>query len=137
MIIDSNPLAIFKAMRDKDKNGNELWQYVTDKQKQDHFFLFNRYFSKMFPERSQLLNDKMTDKITGMELIRHTLKDITYPKWFWSKSDKKEKSEDITDKEVDLLLSKFEIKFEDIQILLKFYPDIVKEELKYIKEANK
>jgi hypothetical protein len=137
MIIESNPLAIFKAMRDKDKDGKELWQYVTDKQKEDFFFLFNRYYSKMYPERSQLLNDKMIDKISGMELIRFTLKDGTYPKWFWSKSEKKEKNEDYTDKELELLMSKFNIKFEELLFLINFYPDNVKEELKYIKETNK
>jgi hypothetical protein len=137
MIIDNNPLAIFKAMRDKDKHGNDLWIWVTDSQKEQFFFLFNRYYSKKFPQRSQLLNDKLTDKVSGMELIRHTLKDGPYPGWIWSKSEKKEKTDEYTDKEINLLMSSYNIKFEELMFLINFYPQTVKEELKYLKEANK
>ena len=137
MIIENNPLAIFKSMRDKDKLGNDLWMYVTDKQKEDHFFLFNRYYSKKYPERSQFLNDKNVDKVLGMELIRETFKNIPYPSWFWSKKEKEKTKSEYSDKDIDLLLSKFNLKFEELNLLILYYPDAVKEELKYLKDASK
>ena len=36
-----------------DKN---KWKDITDEDKEKFFFIFNRYFSKKYPEKSQLLN---------------------------------------------------------------------------------
>ena len=128
----TNPLDMFKAMRDKDPEGRELWQFVTDEQKELYFFIFNRYFSKKFPEKSQLLNDKSINKVASMELIRQYLIVNPYPSWFWSKSKKTEKIKGYSDKEINLLMSKFDIKFEELEFLIYYYPDEVKEELKYL-----
>ena len=116
---------------------NEEWNKITDEEKSEYFFIFNRYYSKMFPERSQLLNDKEVDKVFGMNLIRETLKSGTYPGWFWSKKEKEKEKSEYSDKDIDLLLSKFNLKFEELSMLIKFYPDTVKEELKYIKDGQK
>ena len=39
------------------------WVNVPDEEKESCFFIFNRYFAKKFPEKSQLLNLKSIDKI--------------------------------------------------------------------------
>ena len=72
----TNPLDMFKAMRDKDPEGRELWQFVTDEQKELYFFIFNRYFSKKFPEKSQLLNDKSINKFNSKSLSILVLEQI-------------------------------------------------------------
>jgi hypothetical protein len=43
----------------KDKSN---WIKVTDEEKSAYFFIFNRYFSKKYPDFSQLLNSKEIDK---------------------------------------------------------------------------
>lgn len=132
MKIDNNFLAISKCMfQDRNK-----WIYVTDDQKSEFFFIFNRYFSKKYPEFSQKLNNKNQDKVIGMDLWFHFMKDKPYPKWFWSKSTKSEKN-NISDNDIDLICKKFNIKIDEIDFLLKFYEKEVKDELKYIKESNK
>jgi len=133
MIIDNNVLAISKCMFQERKN----WKFVTDEQKELFFFIFNRYFSKKYPQLSQLLNDKTTDKVAGMDLWFHFMEDKPYPKWFWSKSEKSKDDSLFTEKEVNSLLSRFDIKKEELYLLIKYHLDDVKEELKYIKDGEK
>jgi len=133
MIIDNNVLAVSKCMFQERKN----WKFVTDEQKEIFFFIFNRYFSKEFPYLAQLLNDKTTDKVAGMDLWFHFMEGKPYPRWFWSKGEKSKGDSLFTEKEYDCLLSKFDIKKEELDILIKYHLDDVKEELKYIKDGEK
>jgi hypothetical protein len=133
MIIDNNVLAISKCMFQERKN----WKFVTDEQKDLFFFIINRYFSKQYPYLAQLLNDKTTDKVAGMDLWFHFMEDKPYPKWFWSKSEKSKDDSLFTEKEVNSLLSRFDIKKEELDLLIKYHLDDVKEELKYIKDGEK
>jgi hypothetical protein len=59
-----------------------------------------------------------------------------YPNWFWSKSEKGEKSE-IIDKDYKLLLQKLKIKDIDLDYLIEHHIDFIKEELKYYKQIEK
>ena len=133
MIIDNNVLEISKCMFQERKN----WKFVTDEQKESHFFIFNRYFSKKYSYLAQLLNDKTTDKVTGMDLWFHFMEDKPYPKWFWSKSEKSKDDSPFTEKEVNSLLNKFDIEKEELDLLIKYHLNDVKEELKYIKDEEK
>ena len=64
------------------------------------------------------------------------MSDKPYPKWFWSKSEKVEKS-DITEKEYKLLLLNLKIKDIDLDYLIKHQIEFIKEELKYYKDLDK
>jgi hypothetical protein len=77
---------VFKAMM---RRGS--WDKITVEEKEKNFFIFNRYFSKMYPEQAQLLNLKNIDKVVGMELWYQFMKTEPYPDWFWSKSEKSDK----------------------------------------------
>jgi hypothetical protein len=118
--------------RDRNK-----WKDITDEDKQKFFFIFNRYFSKKFPDKSKLLNDKLINTISAMDLWFLFMQDKSYPKWFWSKSNSSKTKPDISDKEISYLLQEHDLKREDLEILMKFYPDIVKEEVKYYRDAQK
>jgi hypothetical protein len=39
------------------------WVNISDEDKEKFFFIFNRYFAKKYPEKSQLLNLKVIDKV--------------------------------------------------------------------------
>jgi len=133
MIIDNNVLAISKCMFQERNN----WKFVTDEQKESLFFIFNRYFSKQYTYLAQLLNDKTTDKVAGMDLWFYFMEGKPYPKWFWSKSEKSKDDSLFTEKEANSLLNKFDIKQEELDLLIKYHLDDVKEELKYIKDGEK
>lgn len=116
-----------------DKN---KWKDITDEDKEKFFFIFNRYFSKKYPEKSQLLNLKNVDKVSAFNLWFNYMIDKPYPKWFWSKSEKLEKSE-ISEKDYKLLLTNLKIKESDLDFLIDNHIDFIKEELKYFKNLQK
>jgi hypothetical protein len=111
------------------------WGKITDDDKEKLFFIFNRYFSKKYPEKSHLLNMKTTNKSDGMDLWFHFMKGKPYPQWFWSKSptDKPE----IPEKDFKLLMIRLKLKDSDITYLVNNFPDFIKEELKYYKQLDK
>lgn len=133
MEIEDNLLSISNVLFKNRDN----WKYVTEQQKEKWFFIFNRYFSKKYPNISQLLNDKLQDKIAGMDLWFYFMANQPYPKWFWSKSEKEKDKSELTDKEIKELLFNFQITRDELQVLINWYPDLIKEELKYYKDVSK
>ena len=131
MIIENNLLAVTNAMfRDK-KN----WNWVSDNQKNDFFFIINRLLAKRFSEKAQLLNLKSIDKVSGLDLWYHFMKDKPYPSWIWSKSEKEKGP--VADSDYKLLLSKLKIKDIDLDHLIENNFDFIKEELNYFKKLEK
>src|ERR1022692_3991533 len=104
------------------------WEKITDEDKIKFFFIVNRYMSKKYIDKSQLLNLKTVDKVSAMDLWFHFVEDQPYPKWFWSKSDKGEKPT-ISEKDFNLLLIKLRVKKEDLDYLIDKHFDFIKEEL--------
>lgn len=112
------------------------WSKISNEDKEKFFFIFNRYFSKKYPDKSKLLNNKTINKVSAMDTWYLFMLDKPYPKWFWSKSEKKAKYE-IEESEINYLLEEHSIKSSDLEILMKYYPDIVKEEIKYFRDVRK
>ncbi len=112
------------------------WSDISDEDKELSFFIFNRYFSKKYPEKAQLLNLKTIDKSTAMDLWYQFFRNKPYPTWLWSKSDTKEKSI-LSDNDYKLLLEKLKIKDLDLDYLIENHIDFVKDELKYYKSLQK
>lgn len=118
----------------KDKKN---WENITNDEKEKFFFIFNRYFSKKYPEKSQLLNDKLINKVAALDTWYLFMLNIPYPKWFWSKSESSKTKPEINEDEITQLMIELDLKREDIEILIKYYPKLIKEELKYYKDAKK
>jgi len=131
MIIENNLLAVTNAMFKDKKN----WNWVNDEQKNDFFFIINRLLAKRFTEKSQLLNLKSIDKVSGLDLWYHFMKDKPYPTWIWSKSEKEKGP--VADSDYKLLLSKLKIKDIDLDYLIENNFDFIKEELNYFKKLEK
>jgi hypothetical protein len=112
------------------------WKNISDEDKERFFFIFNRYFAKKYPEKSQLLNLKVIDKVSALDLWYHFMLNKPYPNWFWSKSEKGVKS-DISEKEYKLLLLNLKIKDIDLDYLIEHHIEFIKEELKYYKDLDK
>jgi len=132
MTIDDNVLAVSNTIF----RNPEHWVFVSDEMKKKYFFIFNRYFSKKYPEYAQMLNDKLQDEVAGMNLIHAFLSGKTYPKWFWSKSEKKVEKSLFSQKEIVSLSQKFELTEEELDLLLIYHSEEIKEELKYMKALN-
>ena len=125
--------AIFKFKNDWIYNSNG--DKITDDEKESFYFIFNRYFSKTYPDKAQLLNYKNIDKVMAMDIWFHFMKSQPYPNNFWSKTPKVEK--EIPEKEYKLLLKSLEIKDIDLDYLMDKHPDFIKEELTYLKKIEK
>ena len=121
---------VFKAMMRKGS-----WEKITVEEKEKNFFIFNRYFSKRYPEQAQLLNLKNIDKVVGMELWYQFMKNEPYPDWFWSKSEKSDKPV-LAPKDYKMLLVSLKVKPDDLDYLIEKHFDFVKEELSYLKKVN-
>jgi hypothetical protein len=104
------------------------WKKITDEDKEKFFFIFNRYFSKKYPDKAQLLNLKTIDKTSAFDLWYYFMLDKPYPNWFWSKSSKIEKNK-ISDKYYKILLKKLNIKNIDLDYLIEHHFDFIKSEL--------
>jgi hypothetical protein len=125
--------AMFKFKNDWIYNSKK--EKVTDDEKIKYFFVFNRYFSKKYPEKAQLLNLKSIDKATAMDLWFHFMKTQPYPDWFWSKSPKQEK--EMPEKEYKQLLRHLSIKESDLDYLIDRFPEFIKDEQAYLKKLEK
>lgn len=123
---------VFNAMF---RNKSE-WSKLTDEDKSKNFFIFNRYFSKKYPDKAQLLNLKTIDKVSALDLWYNFMLNKDYPNWFWSKGEKAEKP-DISEKDFNLLLLKLKVKKEDLEYLIDNHFEFVKDELKYFKSLEK
>ena len=123
---------VFNAMIKNKSN----WKYVTDKQKEEFSFIFNRYFSKKYIEQAALMNLKGIDKVLIMDLWYNFMLTQPFPRWFWSKSDKVDKPK-ITEKEFKMLTIKLKVKPDDINYLIDKHPEFIKGELDYYKKLEK
>lgn len=131
-MVINNIIGVFDAMIKNKSN----WKYVTDKQKEEFSFIFNRYFSKKYIEQAALMNLKGIDKVLVMDLWYNFMLTQPFPKWFWSKSDKVDKPK-ITEKEFKMLTIKLKVKPDDISYLIDKHPEFIKEELDYYKKLEK
>jgi hypothetical protein len=122
---------VFNAMIKRDN-----WEAITEDDKNKNFFIINRYFSKKYVEQAQLLNLKNIDKVVGMELWYQFMKNEPYPKFFFSKSDTKDKS-GLTKKEYKMLLVSLKIKPDDLDYLIEKHFDFIKEELSFLVKLYK
>lgn len=113
------------------------WELVSEEEKNTWFFIVNRYMSKIYPEKSQLFNDKCIDKVAAMDIWFHFMKNKPYPKHLWSKSKIEKENSEFSEKDIQILSSKNNLKKEDIKLLIKYYPEEIKEELLYYNKIEK
>lgn len=115
------------------------YKTIPVKDKENSFFIINRFLSKKFPEQAQKFNKKNIDKSLALDLwflfLRHEKRNEIF-KWFWSKVPNKPNKK-LSEADSKLLLSKFEIRKEDIDMLVMYHMDFIEEELKYFKELKK
>jgi hypothetical protein len=116
------------------------WSEVTDDDKEDNFFIINRFLSKIYPKQAQLLNVKTIDKVAALDCWYAFFLNKANPKEMWSKSEtitngKKEKI-CFSDKDLVYLQEKFQITGQEMDILIKYHSEELKEELKYLKSQE-
>jgi hypothetical protein len=107
-----------------------LWKEVSAEDKEQFFFIVNRLFSKMYPEISLKLNNKIIDKVSAMDTLFYFMATKPYPNFLWSKSQKKKEKE-------DGLHTYFGITKDELEHIKKYFPDEYSEEVDYINKLKK
>lgn len=130
-------LKVFKAMTERSDSD---WDRLDDIHKAECFFIFNRYFTKLYPSQCLLLNGKEIDKVDAMNLWRLFIKTKQYPSNFWSKYSGSKivlNKGEYTEKDIQLIIHKLDIKIDEFNLLYNNHKDILDEELKYYKNLEK
>lgn len=131
-IIENHLLAITNTLF---RNKND-YEYLTDKQKNDNFFIIKRYLSKSLPELMLKINSKNIDPISGMDLIYYHFYNKVYPEFFWSKTPYVKEVIKHTKDEI-LLMERLEVSYEELNLLKKYFTERLEDELKYFKMLEK
>lgn len=115
-----------------------LYKTLPIKEKESNFFIINRFLSKGYPEQAQKFNKKGVDKSLALDLwflfLRHENKGDIY-KWIWKKVPNEKRS--LSAKDKTILMDKFELSGMDLEVLMLYHMDFLKEELKYYKKLIK
>ncbi len=118
----------------------DKYKDLSDEDKEKFFFIMNRKFARRFPKHAQFFNDKGMNKSSALDVWYHFfIKQRTtgIPSWYWFKlSGKKEKSI-LKKEEEEFFLEYYDLRHEDLNFLINFYPDELKEEVKKFKKFNK
>ena len=123
---------IFKKQSDYKKLSNE------DKEK--FFFIINRKMARMYPVHAQFLNKKYIDKSNSMDIwfnffVKKGSNGI--PNWYWGSKKKTTKEKSIIKKdEIEFLKKLYDIKENDIQFLIDFFPEELLQEVKKIRKFD-
>jgi hypothetical protein len=107
------------------------WSDISDEDKEKNSFIVNRFLSKMYPEKAMLLNLKSQDPVSAMNMWYYFMGDQHYPKDFWSKSPTVKGK--FSEKDRNILMDKLHIdKQSDLDYLIEKYPNLIKDELKWL-----
>jgi hypothetical protein len=128
-------------------SNSDFWKNVESEDKKKFFFIINRYLSKKFPDLSNKFNLSNVRGDVGLDIWRNFIQSDNYKKlnlgwwgdWFWDPKTNKIKDKYVFKKEdLDLIKKIHNIdKDSDIEYLVKFFDNELKEEIKFLKSKIK
>jgi hypothetical protein len=122
----------------KDKN---KYEYVSDEEKENSFFILNRKFAIKYLKQAQFFNNKNIDKSSAIDVWYQVFYKTTNgaPDWWWrtsQKSKEKIKSE-FSAADLKLIKEYYELTDYDVKFLVKYYSDKLKLDIKRLKKFKK
>jgi hypothetical protein len=117
----------------------EKYQYVTDEEKEANFFMLNRKFAIKYLKQAEFFNNKNIDKPSAIDvwfkIFRNTTNDT--PDWWWkSKQTKNKQKSDFVASDLKLIKEYYDLKKNDINFLITYHSDILKEDIKRLKKFD-
>lgn len=119
--------------KDKDK-----YKFITDSDKESNFFIFNRKFAFRDIKKAQFFNNKNINKPSALDIwfnIFHNTTNI--PKWYWLTKTKKNEKKKFKNSDLKDLEERYNLTDNDIEFLIIYYEDELKEKIKKIKKFKK
>lgn len=120
-------------------NDRSKWENITEKEKEDSFFIINRYLTKIYPEYSILLNNKSFEnyKSIGMDIWFNFFKNKPYPNLIWSKSNTSYKKIDKDFEKYKKRISEYyNIEINDTYDFYINNIELVKDDIEYFKKID-
>jgi len=118
------------------KSKSEYYK-LTDKNKEDFFWIINRKFGVEYPDLANKLSSKHIDKASALDIWFEKFKNArSIPSWYWSKSTPKDKEDRLTKSERTLLLENTNLTNEDIDFMIKNYFEDLEFEIKKFKRLE-
>ena len=117
--------------KDKDK-----YHFVSDEEKETNFFVLNRKFAIQYLKQAQFFNNKNIDKASAIDLWYQIFYKITNgtPQWWWKTKQKPKIKSDISNVDLKLIKKFYDLSDKDIDFLINFYNEKLKEDIKRIKK---
>jgi len=121
----------------KDK---EKYKFITDIDKERNFFMLNRKFAYKDIKKAQFFNSKNVDKPSSLDVWFSIFnKSTNIPGWYWQ--TKAKKSTKIRPKfkkeEIEDLKIRYNFSERDINFLILYYEEELKETIKRLKKFQK
>ena len=114
------------------------WQTLTDKDKLDMFFMFNRYMAKKYPSSAQKFNKKGTDLVVALDIWFASLRRQTgVPKWFWVGAKAPSKKKTAASSHADTIAEYHGMSVIDAAFLVRLYGADCKAECARIEKIRK
>lgn len=121
--------------KDKDK-----YQFITNEDKEKNFFILNRKFAYKDIKKAQFFNNKNIDKSSSLDIWFSLFNNTTnIPSWYWqTKANKTTKAKPKFKKdEVDDIIERYDLSDKDIDFLILYYEEEMKETIKRLKKFQK
>jgi hypothetical protein len=119
--------------KDKDK-----YIFVSDEEKENNFFVLNRKFAIKYLKQAQFFNNKNIDKPSSIDIWYQIFYKTTKgtPDWWWKTKQKTKEKSDISSADLKLIKNFYGISDKDMDFLIKFYNEKLKEDIKKLKKFN-
>ena len=112
----------------------DKYEYLTDEDKIDSFFIINKKFAKKYPKIAEFFNDKNVDKASAIDQWNIKFKDQQgIPGWYWTTKSKKEANKIKKEKDYDLIKSRYGLIEEEMKFLIEFFKKDLDNDMKQIK----
>jgi hypothetical protein len=122
--------------KDKDK-----YKYVSDEEKEDCFFKLNRKFAFKDIKKAEFLNFKNINKSSALDIWYQVFYKTTNgtPQWWWQTKQvsKVKPKSDFNNNDITLIKESYNITDRDIDFLIKYYAEKLREDIKRLKKFKK
>ena len=115
---------------------SQMWTKITQEDKEAHYFIINRMFSKKYPEWSLYLSADNISRASAMDTWHSLVRGRGYEAWFWKKSSASSEKKGNFELE-NQIRENYDWNEQQILAIQEIYPQIWKEITSEIKKKNK
>ncbi len=117
----------------KDKN---KYKFISDEEKELCFFILNRKFAINYLKQAQFFNIKSINRASAIDIWYQIFYKTTNgtPQWWWKTKQQTKPKSEFTNVDLKLIKSYYDLKDNDIQFLIRYYSNKLKDDIKRIKK---